>query len=141
MAGEGWVCRDVNQLRLCFKHLADNWDWQKPLSIEWHDGVRKSLGQNALVHVWIRLITQHMNKLPGNDYDEETVKTYLKRRFGTRIESRDLVTGDPMPALKSYSRYDKGEMTAHMNQIAAFAAEIGCTLPVYGDYESLRHSA
>jgi len=105
---EAWVCRDEQQLVFCFEHLRKYWDWSKPISIEWHDGVKKSLGQLALIHVWIRLITQHMNKLPGNDYDEETVKTYLKRRFGTRIESRDLVTGEPMAALKSYARYDRG---------------------------------
>ena len=141
MSGQGWVCRDEHQLTMCFDHLRKNWDWKKQLSIEWHDGIKKSMGQLALVHVWIRLITQHMNKLQGNDYDDETVKTYLKRRFGTRIESKDLVTGEPMPALKSYARYEKGEMAQHMNQIAVFASEIGCTLPVYGEYETLRHAA
>jgi len=138
---EAWVCRDEQQLVFCFEHLRKYWDWSKPISIEWHDGVKKSLGQLALIHVWIRLITQHMNKLPGNDYDEETVKTYLKRRFGTRIESRDLVTGEPMPALKSYARYDRGEMARHMDEVAAFAASIGCTLPVWGEYEQTRNAA
>jgi len=94
-----------------------------------------------LVHVWIREITKHMNMLPNNDYDEETVKTYLKRRLGTVIDSKDLVTGLPMPALKSYTRYEKGEMTEHMNKIAEFAASIGCTLSIWGEYESLRDMA
>ena len=141
MSAEGWVCRNETQLLFCFEHLRKHWDWSKPISIEWHDGVKKSLGQLALVHVWIRLITQHMNKLPGNDYDEETVKTYLKRRFGVRIMSKDLVTGEPMPSLKSYANYEKGEMTQHMNAVSAFAAEIGCTLPVWGEYEDLRGAA
>lgn len=141
MSGEGWVCRSVTQLDAFYAHMAKNWDWSKPLSIQWSDGIKKSMGQLALIHVWIRAITLHMNKLPGNDYDEETVKTYLKRRFGVRIESKDLVTGEPMPALKSYARYEKGEMTQHMNQVAAFAADIGCTLPVYGEYDELMHAA
>lgn len=95
------------------------------------------MGQLALVHVWIRHITLHMNKLPGNDYEDEAIKTYLKRRFGTKTTFREPLTGELMPALKSYSRYEKGEMTHHMNQVAAFAAEIGCNLPVWGEYEEL----
>lgn len=138
---ESWVCRDAQQLELFCAHIKKTWDWSKPLSIDWHAGQKKSMGQNALAHVWIRAIASHMNKLPGNDYDDETVKTYIKRRFGTRIESRDLVTGEPMPALKSYARYEKGEMTEHLNRVAAFAAEIGCTLPIWGEYETLRDCA
>lgn len=99
------------------------------------------MGQIALVHVWFRALTAHMNKLPGADYDEETVKTYCKRKWGTRIDFIDPITGEIQPALKSLARYDKGEMTAFMNHVAEFAATIGCTLPVYGDYESLRYAA
>lgn len=138
---EGWLCRNAEQFDLFCNHICNNWDWSRPLSIQWQEGARKSAGQNALIHVWFRVITAHMNKLPGNDYDEETVKTYCKRRWGTRIESRDLITGEPMPALKSLSRYEKGEMTALMNSVAEFAASIGCTLPVWGEYERLRDCA
>lgn len=141
MSGEAWLCRTEKQLDLFVQHIRQTWDWSKPLSIKWQSGAQKSMGQNALAHVWFRAITAHMNKLPGNDYDEETVKTYLKRKYGLRIESRDLLTGEPMPALKSLARYDKGEMVVFMNNVAAFAAAIGCTLPIWGEYEELRSAA
>ena len=136
-----WTCRTREQFDAFVSHVVELWDFEKPLLIKWSVGEKKSLGQNALIHVWIRHITLHMNKLPGNDYDEETVKTYLKRKYGVRIESKDLITGEPMPELKSYSRYDKGEMTHHMNLVAEFAARIGCTLPIWGEYENLRGAA
>jgi len=141
MSEQQWPCRHENQFDLFVNHIKQNWDWSKVLSIKWSVGEKKSLGQNALIHVWIRHITLHMNKLPENDYDEETVKTYIKRRFGIRIESKDLLTGEPMPALKSFSRYEKGEMTALMNKVEEFAACIGCTLPMYGEYLELRGAA
>lgn len=141
MSGEGWICRNDKQFKMFCDHILKTWDWSKPLSIQWQDGITKSLGQLALIHVWIRVITAHMNKLPGNDYDEETVKTYLKRKFGVQIVSRDLLTGEPMPALKSYSKYLKGEMTLHMNRVSEFSADIGCLLPVWGEYEQTRNSA
>lgn len=141
MSEQQWPCRAESQFDLFVNHIKQNWDWSKALSIKWSVGEKKSLGQNALIHVWIRHITLHMNKLPDNDYDEETVKTYIKRRFGIRIESKDLLTGEPMPALKSFSRYEKGEMTALMNKVEEFAAHIGCTLPIWGEYQDLRGAA
>lgn len=141
MSGEAWTCKDEKQLLFCFEHLRKYWDWSSPISIKWSKGAQKSMGQNALVHVWIREITKHMNKLPGNNYDEDTVKTYLKRKYGVRFESKDLLTGESMTILKSYERYEKGEMTVHMNLIAEFAACINCTLPVWGEYQELQGMA
>lgn len=141
MTEQHWTCRNRAQFDAFVAGVVESWDFAKPLLIKWSAGEKKSLGQNALIHVWIRHITLHMNKLPENDYDEETVKTYIKRRFGIRIESKDLLTGEPMPALKSFSRYEKGEMTALMNKVEEFAAHIGCTLPMWGEYEQLREAA
>lgn len=141
MSEQHWTCRTREQFDAFVSHVVELWDFEKPLLIKWSVGEKRSLGQNALIHVWIRHITLHMNKLPENDYDEETVKTYIKRRFGIRIESKDLLTGEPMPALKSFSRYEKGEMTALMNKVEEFAAHIGCTLPMWGEYEQLREAA
>lgn len=138
---ESWICRNSQQFDMFVAHIRETWDWSDPLSIKWSKGIQKSLGQNALIHVWFRVICQHMNKLPGNDYDEDTIKTYLKRKYGIRITSKDPETGDPMPALKSLSRYEKGEMTALMNDVSEFAARIGCTLPIWGEYDDLRRSA
>ena len=45
---------------------------------------------------------------------------------------------EPMDQL---TRYEKGEMTAHMNLIAEFAAHIGCTLSTCDEYETLRMAA
>lgn len=137
MSGDGWLCRNKTQFDMFVRHIAETWDWKDSLSIKWTSGAQKSMGQLALVHVWIRHITLHMNKLPGNDYEEEAVKTYLKRRFGVKSTFKDPMTGELMPALKSYSRYEKGEMTHHMNLVSAFASEIGCSLPVWGEYNEL----
>lgn len=101
---------------------------------------QQAWGRNRFFQVWVRCITAHMNKKKGNDYDEETVKTYLKRRFGIRIESKDLETGEPMTALKSTTRYKKGEMTALMNEVEDFCAHIGCTLPYWGEYLETRRA-
>ena len=141
MSGEWWICRNLGQFDGFCAHIKQSWDWDKPLSIKWSSGVTKSLGQNALAHVWFRVIAQHMNKLPGNDYDEETIKTYCKRKWGVRITTKDPESGDPMQALKSLSRYEKGEMTALMNDVSEFAARIGCTLPIWGEYEEAMRSA
>lgn len=79
-----------------------------------------------------------MNQLPGNNYDEETVKVYLKMKFGTRVEFIDPATGEIEQVLKSYSRYEKGEMHHHMNQVEEYAACIGCLLTIHGEYEELK---
>jgi hypothetical protein len=102
----------------------------------------RSMGQNALLHVWVREITKHLRSLPGGDvYDEDGVKTYLKRRFGRVGYVPDPMTGEAVAYLVSTSKYDKGEMTRFMNHVHEFAAGIGCTLSIWGEYEELRSSA
>ncbi len=138
MIAPTWICRCRIDFDAFHKRISDDWDFEKPLSIQWQEGITASMGQKSLFQVWVRCITAHMNKKKGNDYDEATVKTYLKRRFGIRIESKDLETGEPMTALKSTTRYKKGEMTALMNEVEDFAAHIGCTLPYWGEYLETR---
>lgn len=141
MTGEAWVCKTDKQLDLFVRHVRETWDWSRPLSIKWSAGHARGMGQNALLHAWVREIARHLNRLPGNDHDEETVKTYLKRRFGRVASFPDPVTGEPMPYLISTAKYEKGEMTAFMNSVHAFAADIGCTLSIWGEYDDLRHAA
>lgn len=143
MSGESWICRNRQQFDMFVAHIAGHWDWTVPLSISWTSGVKKSMGQNALVHVWFREIARHLNKLPGRDgmYTEDDMKDYCKKRWGIRKDFIDPMTGEEMQKLKSLGDYLKGEMTAFMNCVSEFAASIGCTLPVWGEFESLRASA
>jgi len=87
MSEQHWPCRDRSQFDAFVAHVVETWDFAKPLLIKWSVGEKRSLGQNALIHVWIRHIT------------------------------------------------------LHMNLVSEFAAYIGCTLPMYGEYLELRGAA
>jgi len=142
MSEQHWTCRTREQFNAFVSHVVELWDFEKPLLIKWSVGEKRSLGQNALFHVWIRHLTLHMNKkTPQINYDEDAVKTYIKRRWGIRTVFVDPITGEEMPSLKSTGKYEKGEMTALMNKTEEFAACIGCTLPMYGEYLELRGAA
>ncbi|HRH76081.1 MAG TPA: hypothetical protein PK129_01945 [Cellvibrionaceae bacterium] len=141
--GEGWICRNEPQLTMCFDHLRKSWDWSKPISIEWSDGTKKSLGQNNLCHKWFSVIAEHLNKLPNRDgmYTKEDIKDYLKKRFGIRKRFIDPITSEEVQKLKSMTDYKKGEMTEFMRQVEIFASDINCLLPFWGEYESMRDAA
>jgi len=139
---EGWICKDAGQFDRFCAHITRNWDWSKPLSIEWQEGVKRSMGQSALVHVWIRALTDYVNgRVKGTDCDEETMKTSLKREFGIRVNITDPITGKDTVVLKSIRKYSKGELYEFMQKVDAYASSIGCLLPVYGEYDQLRKEA
>lgn len=141
MSEQHWTCRTRAQFDSFVSNVVDLWHFENPLLIKWSAGEKRSLGQNALFHVWIRHLTLHMNKTTEYEYDEDAVKTYIKRRWGIRTVFVDPITGEEMPSLKSTGKYDKGEMTALMNKVEEFAACIGCTLPVWGEYLDLMEAA
>jgi hypothetical protein len=128
---------------MCFDHLRKNWDWKKQLSIEWHDGIKKSMGQNNLCHKWFSVIAVHLNNLPerAGIYTQDDIKDYLKKRFGVRKRFIDPITCEEVQKLKSMRDYEKGEMTTFMKQVEIFCADINCLLPFWGEYETLRHAA
>jgi hypothetical protein len=141
MSGEQWVCRTPEMLDAFVKQIKSTWDWSKPLALKWSAGVPKSMGQLALCHVWIRSLTDYVNARTKSDHDEDTMKTCLKRQFGIRIEIVNPITGKTEPALKSLSRYEKGEMFGFMQKLDQYAASIGCVFPYWGEYETLRKEA
>ena len=139
---ESWICKDPQAFSRFVDHIVKNWDYSKALSVQWSAGVKRSMGQLSLCHVWIRAMTDYINgRVKGTDCDEETMKTSLKREFGIRITICDPITGKDTVVLKSLGRYEKGEMLEFMQRIDAYAAGIGCLLPVYGEYETLRAAA
>lgn len=142
MSGEGWICRNAGQFEMFCKHIRESWNWDRPISISWMCGIKKTLGQNALVHVWFRAIANHLNATQkAYEYTEEDLKDYLKKNYGERKNFLDPQTGEEVQKLKSLSEYTKGEMTVFMQKIEAYTNNIGCLLPVWGEYEKTREAA
>lgn len=140
MSGEGWICRNPAMLDAFVAHIKSTWNWDKPLSIAWKAGVMRSNGQLALCHIWIRTITDYLNARTGGDYDEETMKTYLKREYGVRISRVNPINGKTEATLKSLGKYEKGELHEFMTRVDVYASGIGCIFPVWGEYEELKRA-
>lgn len=83
MSEQHWPCRTRSQFDAFVSHVVETWDFAKPLLIKWSVGEKRSLGQNALVHVWFRAIANHLNsKQKAYEYTEEDLKDYLKKNYG-----------------------------------------------------------
>ena len=135
---EGWICRDVRMFDAFVGHIKTNWDWSRPLLVKWQDGRLKSHGQISLVHVWFRVMADHVNKNhPGHDFTEEDIKTEMKRQHGIRMTKPSPVTLQETVYLKSLGDYTKGELHDFMSKVDRYAVSIGCLLPVLGEYQDL----
>ena len=96
---------------------------------------KRSLTQNALWHVWIGEITEHLNaaRIP---ITEKTVKDLLKRQFGPKIE----VFGEILD--KPSSQYTFEEMTDMLIATQGWAAsDLSLQLRAKGEFEMLRENA
>ena len=99
MSEQHWPCSTREQFDAFVAHVVESWDFAKPLLIKWSVGEKRSLGQNALVHVWFRAIANHLNsKQKACEYTEEDLKDYLKK---TTESARTLLTRKPARKCKN----------------------------------------
>lgn len=125
------------QLPFLLKRI-ESWDYSAPLVVrfERYDDPR-SLGQNALFHIWCREMSEvFVKKVPNAT--EEGMKFMMKSMFlGTHsVEiGKETYSDQVMPLPKN-----KGEMCYFMDQVYAWAAEkdVLLSLPQYNEYTALK---
>jgi hypothetical protein len=125
------------QLPFLLKRV-ESWDYSTPLVIKFepYDDPR-SLGQNALFHIWCREMSEvFLKKVPNAT--EEGMKFMMKSMFlGTHSISigKETYSDQVMPLPKK-----KGEMCFFMDQVYAWAAEkdVLLSLPQYNEYTALK---
>ena len=150
-----WKLTSNQQLPLNQLMKAINeWDFNVPLVIKLEKySEKRSLSQNALCHLWYRIITQWLearniyyaeyydyededadpNYVPETyPYDEDTVKEMLKKEI---LGVRRIVCSDGSISefIKSTSKLSKGEMHHFMNRIYEKFYNVGLILPVPED--------
>tara|TARA_R110000796_G_scaffold3796_8_gene14630 strand:+ start:101 stop:544 length:444 start_codon:yes stop_codon:yes gene_type:complete len=142
MSGQFWLVKNKEQLqeRLVFfsDWVIENWDWEKPLTwkAEPYDP-KRSLDQNALMHVWMREIATHFSAKMPVTTDE--IKTLMKYKF---LGTRDIVVGSTVIAgqVVETSSLKKGEMMRFMDEVYDWANDHGVRLsnPKDSEYMKLR---
>lgn len=119
------------------KHLKENWDWSRPVSITFkpYEGAR-SLDQNALFHVWIREMVAHF-KPARPELTEDEMKAICKYRFlGTEPVKAGKVVIEGQ--LRHTSKLKRGEMYEFMEQVNQWCLDLGLNLSVPDDSEFMR---
>lgn len=121
-----------------FVKRIEDWDYSTPLVITFKPyEEEKSLGQNALFHVWCREMAEvFIKKVPNAT--EEGMKFMMKSMFlGTHSIAigKETYSDQVMPLPKK-----KGEMCFFMDQVYAWAAEkdVLLSLPQYNEYTALK---
>ena len=109
---------------------------------------KRTLSQNALLHVWLRSYASHLLKKKLELVSEREVgymKMTAKRRcyadtgWGWLIEHRqDLITKESSKGLTSSKKWSKGELFNFMEWLQAYGANDGLILESSGEYEALR---
>lgn len=99
-------------------------------------GKRRTLDQNALVHVWFREICEYINKFGGHTevFTEEDIKERLLVELVGQV-TRKVGTVDVVTVPKT-SLMTAGELNHFMVQVEHWAAErrIPITIPAESDY-------
>lgn len=89
---------------------------------------RRSLDQNALFHVWVRLIRQHLIDSRGTYLSEEAIKEWLKSvLLGTHeVEINGITRTVAIPT----SSLSKADMMKFMEEVDLYCSgELGLYLP------------
>jgi len=125
------------QLPFLLKRV-ERWDYSTPLVIKFaRNDDPRSLGQNALFHIWCREMSEvFVKKVPNAT--EEGMKFMMKSMFlGTHSIAigKETYSDQVMPLPKK-----KGEMCFFMDQVYAWAAEkdVLLSLPQYNEYTALK---
>ena len=140
MSGQFWLVKNKEQLkeRLVFfsEWVLENWDWEKPLTWKAEPyEPKRSLDQNALMHVWMREIATHFSAKMPVTTDE--IKTLMKYKF---LGTKDIVVGSTVIAgqVVETSGLKKGEMMRFMDEVYDWANDHGVRLSNPADSEYMR---
>jgi hypothetical protein len=138
---EFWKASTPEQLENCFKHLRDNMPesgWRVEYR-PWRD--TRSLSQNALAWMWYEEIAKQVSAKTGmGPFDAQDIHDrLLVERYGWRMEQ---VGSVEVPRLPRTSRFDRGEMTAFLQWVEAWAADRGIrlTIPAHSEYARYREA-
>ena len=132
MFGEFWLIKDkleIKERMKAFERFLDTeWDWSKQAAWQVKEyKPRRSLSQNDLFHVWVRDMTRHFKKRGGFTGTEDDLKLMLKYKF---LGTEDVEVGKTtIPAqVRGTSTLDRGEMLYFMQQVEAWAIDLGVKL-------------
>ncbi|EAO0751701.1 recombination protein NinB [Salmonella enterica] len=109
---------------------------------EWKD--RRSISQNSLSHMWYAEISRYLTRRGHTQWTETFTKDAMKHAFLGYEEREviDVTTGEVVSVreLRKTSKLSTGEMHFYLNQVEAWAGDIGCllTLPDNSEYRKLR---
>ena len=142
MSSQFWLVKNKEQLKekLNFfsEWVLENWDWEKPLTwkAEAYDP-KRTLDQNALMHVWMREIAEHFSvKMPVTS---DEIKALMKYKF---LGTKDIIVGRTVIAnqVVETSSLKKGEMMRFMDEVYDWATDHGVRLsnPSDSEYMKLR---
>ncbi len=142
MSGEFYLIRserDVEHVMPNIVRRLGDWDWSDYCQIQVKKWVPpRTLSQNALFHVWMRHMAAHFT-MRGTEVDEEEMKTLMVHKF---LGTEDItINRTTIPAqLRRTSKLDKGEMQWFMDQVSAWAMDMGITLdaPAESEYMKLK---
>jgi hypothetical protein len=134
--------REIEKRLETLKQELEKYDFAKPLQIftKVYSGARSN-SQNALSHVWYRVIAEWCRKnginytLDGKEYPmhEDDIKTMLKGHFlATKYGE---IKGKPVTVTPETSSLTKSEMFDFMTNIHVWASERGIVLPLPEDNE------
>lgn len=104
---------------------------------------RRSLDQNALYWLWMTELSKYLKargrKFASQEWCHEAMKhSFLGYR---RTERVDVKTGEVQTReeLRSTTKLSTGDMTHYLQQVEAWAAGIGCLLPVPDDSDYMHN--
>jgi hypothetical protein len=104
---------------------------------------KRTLSQNALLHVWFRCIYRylkdnnlHLYDEDGEiiDYDEDYIKLIILNKFPT-IKTMSVGNNDPITLNLSTSQMSVGEKHHFMDNVFKWCMQIGLMLPTPNDCE------
>jgi len=129
------------QLISWLNNVCKVWDESFPLEVsckKWNP--QRSLGQNSLFHVWMEDIAKALSRRSQETFDEDWVKTQVKRRYGLTGTRKGLFSGKDEPYLISTADYEDWQMSDLLMKTQVWAADIQITLDVrncrtYMDYK------
>ena len=142
MSSQFWLVKNKEQLKerldFFYEWVLENWDWEDPLvwKSEAYDP-KRTLDQNALMHVWMREIAEHFSvKIPVTS---DEIKALMKYKF---LGTKDIIVGRTVIAnqVVETSSLKKGEMMRFMDEVYDWAADHGVRLsnPSDSEYMKLR---
>lgn len=95
----------------------------------------RTLNQNALFHIWVQVIAEHVGYTSFENCKRDIKRTLL----GTREEA-NRITGEIQQVDYKTSEMSTSELSSFMDKMKIWAqTELGCYLPYYGDpgYEEM----